>query len=282
MRQSKSHEIRVLLTFGEVVHFTTHEMRDFLYGRYVCALLITFLAGVSVSDASPYPSMATVESRLVFWSVAIAVYLLVIPYWGEAVSRLYDHAFRRAIPLLLATGPLIISITIFALWTQEMLGYRSQLWERGALALTVGKNVVMAHLVEMIALAWLLPLYRQDVRRSQQKEAQKDAPNNRQFIVLNGRSVPLAELRHVQSAEHYLMVVGNSGTRDIRARMKDFLEQVSEDNGIQTHRSFWVAADEATELDGSVVRTRSGVEIPVSRGRMPAVREWFAHHGKAH
>ncbi|GGE36379.1 hypothetical protein GCM10011517_00170 [Actibacterium pelagium] len=141
------------------------------------------------------------------------------------------------------------------------------------------KNVIFAHAIEMTALVWLFPLQRSELEATVEEKA--DTQTNR-FIILNGKSIPLEIIRSVKSAEHYLVVTTHARTSEYRARMKDFLGQVTHEDGIQIHRSFWVAKEEALELAGAVVHTQSGEALPVSRGRHPEVKEWFGDNRKPH
>ena len=118
---------------------------------------------------------------------------------------------------------------------------------------------------ETVALLWLLPAQR--ARRSQ-------APARR-TITLAGSRFALADITRVKAAEHYLEMHGKDGINVIRERMATFLEQVEPDDGIQTHRSHWVAVNSAVDLNGSMLRLVDGEKVPVARGRLNDVRSWL-------
>lgn len=288
MSQSNSHEFRVLLTNGKVVHFTMHELRSLIYGRNVVALLIVFMISVAASDPTLFPSLPEFRSRVFYWGLGIVLYLLLLRWWALMLNLTWHRLFEFPIPLIIATFPMVVGLTIFCSYLPSIFGDLVPARGHAVTWVTLLKNSVLAHVLETAALVWFLPFFRG--RRAEfapgkddpsaQATPERAAPN--QFVVLNGRSVPVEDIRSARSAEHYLIVTTRLKKIELRARMKDFLEQVTDDQGVQTHRSFWVAADEAEELRGDVVKTLSGNDIPVSRGRLPMVREWFERQGKAH
>lgn len=305
--QNLSHEFRVLLTNGTVVQIARHELRQFVYGKYVFALMLAFLVGIIASNPTISSSVPDVRTRLVYWILSIALYMLLLPFWADLVFGLWWRISSRPLPLILATGPLIVGLNYFAVQLPDIFGNWQSSPNFHVPWQVYAKNLLLAHCVETVALLLLLPFYRRDradaleqekalseSARSESalSESESDPAPEPQadeveatvppahFVVLGGRTLPASAIRLVQSSEHYLLIVTNPKTIEIRARMKDFIEQVNEDLGIQTHRSFWVSAAEAQELEGQVVKTRSGTDVPVARGRMMAVRDWFVRQGK--
>ena len=283
MRQSESHEIRLLLTNGRVVHFTLHEMRRLIYGRNVIVLLVVFLFIIAGSNPTLFPSLPQFRSRVFYWGVSIVLYLVLLPFWALLLRDVWCRYLKVPVPLIIATAPLVIALTA---WSNSLgATFGDLVPPRGNYVAwtTYLKNCLLAHCLETAALLWFLPLNRdREVEETAPETEAPAAPEARDMIVLGGRSVPVKDIRSVSSAEHCVIVATGNRSFELRARMKDFLEQVTDEQGIQTHRSHWVAADEVEELRGGAVKTRSGTEFPVSRGRMPAVREWFAQQGKIH
>ncbi|WP_170334368.1 LytTR family DNA-binding domain-containing protein [Ruegeria arenilitoris] len=277
MQEADSREYQILLTNGQVVRFTQRELRDLVRGRRVKAFLIVSLIIIALANPTLFPSLPEYSSRLFYWGVSVLLYLIIIPHWASAVNRLWRRSLQIPLPLIVATGPLIVGLSVFA--TCFPLVFGDLVPKRGEPLVWTDylRNLLIGHIIETVGLLWLLPLQRND------EDLAETVPEGEpEFVILNGRSLPLDSILTVQSAEHYLIVRTNGKTSQYRARMKDFVMQVSEGHGVQTHRSFWVSAQEADELRGNVVKTRSGDDIPVSRGRLPAVREWFRSAGKAH
>jgi hypothetical protein len=81
----------------------------------------------------------------------------------------------------------------------------------------------------------------------------------------------------VESEDHYLRVHTSSGQELILMRLADAVRELSGLDGLQTHRSWWVAkqglADAARQNGKLVLKLKSGVDAPVSRTYAAAVRE---------
>ena len=83
----------------------------------------------------------------------------------------------------------------------------------------------------------------------------------------------------ISAEEHYVRIYTTLGDSLILMRFSDALEQVSHLEGIQTHRSHWVAADAVvgTKTDNrkQFLILNNGVSLPVSRSFQTQVREKF-------
>jgi hypothetical protein len=80
----------------------------------------------------------------------------------------------------------------------------------------------------------------------------------------------------VQADDHYLHVTTLRGTSLIRGRMKDALARLQTVDGLQVHRSHWIANEAVARvaLRGRdyYVRLKDGTEIPVGRSRIGEIR----------
>lgn len=287
MIQNDSHKLHVVLANGKIVQFTTHELRRLLYSRRVLILLAGFLLAIGASNPTLFPSLPEYQSRLFYWSVSVALYLLLLPSWAAVVERYWPMISRGPLPMVFATVPLVVALTMFSTAMPTIFGDLVPPRGHTITWITVIKNCVIAQVIESIALVWLLPIQRLETEKpgralvATEQDAAPSLPETR-YVVLNGRSLPVSLIRSVRSAEHYLIVTSRNGTVELRARMKDFLEQLQDEDGVQTHRSYWVARDEAVDMSGANVKTASGEVVPVSRGRLPEVRDWFRRQGKPH
>ena len=86
-----------------------------------------------------------------------------------------------------------------------------------------------------------------------------------------------AALYAVSSEDHYLRVHTERGEELILMRLADALRELAGADGLQTHRSWWVAVDGVADTKRDGARTllvlKSGAEAPVSRSYAKAVRE---------
>lgn len=80
----------------------------------------------------------------------------------------------------------------------------------------------------------------------------------------------------VEAEDHYLRIHTEAGSDLILYRMADALSDLDGVNGLQVHRSFWVARDAiaGVERNGKRISLKlaNGLLVPVSRTFLPAVR----------
>lgn len=86
-----------------------------------------------------------------------------------------------------------------------------------------------------------------------------------------------AEIYAVSAEDHYLRVHTSAGETMILMRLADAIRELAALEGMQTHRSWWVARQgmaDAAKGDGKVtLKLKSGVEAPVSRTYLKAVKD---------
>ena len=86
-----------------------------------------------------------------------------------------------------------------------------------------------------------------------------------------------AELYAIESEDHYLRVHTSAGQELILMRLADAVRELAGVEGLQTHRSWWVAKHGLADVvkgDGRLVlKLKSGAEAPVSRTYAKAVKE---------
>jgi hypothetical protein len=80
----------------------------------------------------------------------------------------------------------------------------------------------------------------------------------------------------LEMEDHYLRVHTSSGNDLILHRLSDALGEVAGLDGMQVHRSYWVAREavQATERDGRKLQLvlKNGLKVPVSRNNVAALR----------
>ena len=88
---------------------------------------------------------------------------------------------------------------------------------------------------------------------------------------------PTQAVEQVVSRDHYLEIQTAAGRQLIRGRMKDALARLKSQDGVQPHRSWWIRADQIRRMSRRgrdfVLVLTDGVEIPVARGRLQAIRK---------
>ncbi|MEO0466047.1 MAG: LytTR family DNA-binding domain-containing protein [Pseudomonadota bacterium] len=86
-----------------------------------------------------------------------------------------------------------------------------------------------------------------------------------------------AELHAITSEDHYLRIYTSFGEELILMRLADAVRELSGADGMQVHRSWWVARggiDTVERENGKpVLVLQGGVRVPVSRTYQPAAKE---------
>ena len=86
-------------------------------------------------------------------------------------------------------------------------------------------------------------------------------------------------LLHISVEDHYSKVRTASGSELILLRFSDAIGEAIPEDGMQVHRSHWVARDFVETLrttqGKTVLALKDGSEIPVSRTFLPEVRRWL-------
>ncbi|MEL7129484.1 MAG: LytTR family DNA-binding domain-containing protein [Pseudomonadota bacterium] len=86
-----------------------------------------------------------------------------------------------------------------------------------------------------------------------------------------------ARLYAVSAEDHYLRVHTDRGSALILMRLTDAMRELAAADGLQTHRSWWVARAGISKTKGAGSRTslvlKSGLDVPVARARAKRVRE---------
>ena len=87
------------------------------------------------------------------------------------------------------------------------------------------------------------------------------------------------ELLYLEAELHYVAVVTARGRSLILYNLRDAITELGAREGIQPHRSFWVAATQVTGFKRrgrqGVLQMRNGDEVPVSRRNLQQVQSWY-------
>ncbi|MEM9635245.1 MAG: LytTR family DNA-binding domain-containing protein [Pseudomonadota bacterium] len=89
------------------------------------------------------------------------------------------------------------------------------------------------------------------------------------------------ELLRVEAQEHYVRLIGQTESQMVLYRFNDIVSELSEDLGMQVHRSHWVAfsAIDRSEREGGRLwlKLTEGSRVPVSRKHAEKVLEHLTH-----
>ncbi len=88
------------------------------------------------------------------------------------------------------------------------------------------------------------------------------------------------DLISLQAQDHYLKITTKKGSEMVLLRMNDACKELADFDGMQVHRSWWVANDNVVRLEKNKAKISlvlsDGQTVPVSRGFAAAVKQRFS------
>lgn len=92
-----------------------------------------------------------------------------------------------------------------------------------------------------------------------------------------------SQILYISAGSHHVNFITKNETLKSRARMSDIVAQTKPDEGIQIHRSHWVARHgimASSKKNGKLeLKMKNSVILTVSRGRQAEVQSWLKHAG---
>jgi hypothetical protein len=244
-----------------------------IWGGWPWYGLVTLALGVLLALIGPFGTFADLGlgHRLVYWvGIFIAnglqvfgALLLVVWRFGERWPPVAIGAAAGFLATIPATGEVILLEQWLRPWLHPtplatpLTTFGNVLLLTEAITVTI--MVVRSHMVRL-------------------KAPVKSEPPAERGDQLMKRIKPEArgELWALEMEDHYLRVHTARGNDLILHRMSDALGEVAGLDGLQVHRSYWVAraAVQAVERDGRrlLLVLRNGLKVPVSRNNVAALK----------
>lgn len=194
---------------------------------------------------------------VVFWSSTMAVglgtSLLVSPYiWGPRFANM-AAIFKIGIAAALISIPVTLVLMAF---------FNSAPWQLIYFLMQYAYVLVISLIVTSAA-------YLLDLLQDKDADVADDADPIASFLERLPVKFRTAELYAISSEDHYLRVHTSLGEELILMRLADAVRELSKVDGLQVHRSWWVAKIGVTDekkADGrSFLILPAGTEVPVSR-----------------
>ena len=233
------------------------------WGRGVAVSLIA-AAFLTLSGAFG-SGEAAMGISFVYW-----VGLLLVGYvWGSFVARLVLRASWAPQSLALQT---VLIAALLAIPYSAVVGYASQLAFGATFELSDMPMLLVSVFVVSLAMTAINVLI--ETRRSAVTNAAPAPPKFLERLPLKLRG---GEVWAVEAEDHYLRLHTSKGQDLILLRLADAVAELEGIEGLQVHRSWWVARDAITDAkrgDGRATLTlKDGAEVPVSRTYAGLLRE---------
>ncbi|MEM7458756.1 MAG: LytTR family DNA-binding domain-containing protein [Pseudomonadota bacterium] len=203
--------------------------------------------------------------RWVFWTTTMVVgaggYSIVEPIiWGRRFEPIAP-IFKIAATAALISIPVTLTLVFLLNRSPPELNY-----------LTMQFGYVLVISLIITSASYLLKAARQN-----KVETEGDANPVGAFMERLPVKFRTAELYAISSEDHYLRVHTSLGEELILMRLADAVRELNGADGLQVHRSWWVAKDGVTDekrIDGrSLLVLPSGTEVPVSRSYRTKARD---------
>ncbi|MCR5873752.1 LytTR family transcriptional regulator [Phenylobacterium sp. J426] len=247
---------------GFLQRFTPYEeARGWLRG-----LAVAGASGLFLTIAGAFGTIdAPLHVRFAYW-----MSLMLLGYgWGAFVARWFFRGGRRRTSSLwldAALAALLMSIPftgVVAVASGLMFGARFDLSAIPVLFISVLAVAIAITVINMLI-------------RSRQAAKAAAAPAPPKFLERLPLKLRGAEVWAVEAEDHYLRLHTSKGQDLILMRLADAIAELDGIEGLQVHRSWWVARDAITDArrgDGRATLTLKGAQVPVSRTYAGVLRE---------
>lgn len=254
---------RRVIAYGVMLRMTPH--------RATLFFILIVAATLTLSDPNSYREHLSIWQLGIVWLVAVLVvtgaYVGLIMLWAYINLRTGWRVVFFPLIAFLSTFPTLFSaeLTYSLLSGQEFS------------ALLALNRVLYVFLIievfDILHFSFAMPVIIAEVGSSMKPAA---SPT----IKLAGQKFSASSLCWAMSQDHYLKIFAGGKTHMLLARMSDLTGQIDPDQGIQPHRSWWISAHAAGDIqrDGKaeVIEMQDGTRVPLARGRAAGVRAWLA------
>ena len=241
-------------------------------------LTLVFFFATDPSTNRPYVPL---WASAAIWPIAYVIYMSLY-----ALALCVLSGLTKAIPRLRTPTSLLGFLTLFPTiyFCENVL---LNIMSGGTYPSTLNGNYLFYFLAvqvsEAVFFKYIYP--GMDVHEADVEENADDRNTEAEtskHIIIGGERIPLRQIHLIEAREHHVHVTLSDSRRRLRARLGDVVAQTSSEDGIQTHRSWWVARHAAKELGEEngrpVMRLRDNAHIPVARTRVSQVRTWAEDH----
>lgn len=263
-------EIEIVDLLGGRTSFTIWEYTKVLGHKRTLLFVALSLLSFFAADPSGARNYVPMWVSILLWPNAFIVYLILYHIGLLAFAA----ASRKLQWLRLPTALLGLICLIPTVFTCEAL---VNLASDSTFPYSVEEQMIFYFLsvqsLETVFYRFIMPGVRQEMQSQ---------PPSRQLIV-GGEQIELDKLLHIEAREHHVHLTFEEKTARARARLSDIVAQTDMSDGVQPHRSWWVARDPAIRVErknGRVfLRLRDNTEVPVARTRVDDVLDWLQSHG---
>lgn len=244
---------------------------------FVLLCLLTFFAADPSGTRAHVPLWVSIG----IWSVAFFIYLNFyhLQFLALAALRNRPSGLRVPTPLL---GFLALVPTTYICENLVVLA------SRGSYEVDIPYQITFFFLavqgLETVFYRYILPqaLAGSEPQEDPAASTEAEDATDERHLIIGGERIPIQKLVHIEAREHHVHLTLADARKLLRARMADVVAQTRPEDGVQPHRSWWVARDAACTVEREngrhVLRLKDETIVPVARTRLPDVQEWIEKH----
>ncbi len=232
--------------------------------------LVLLAIGVFLAFINPYGATqsASYPVALAYWTG-----MLVTGGIGAEICMAAYTYFRPQGPMwgLLAVGAITSALAV----TAFIIGI--EILSSGPVPFAYWPRIYGLVLVISVAVTIISFLVGMAFDKDESAETERPTDPAQTFLQRLPVKFRTATLHGISSEDHYLRVYTSLGEELILMRLADAVRELSGADGLQVHRSWWIAKAGATEekrIEGrSILVLPSGIEVPVSRSYRAKAKE---------
>lgn len=269
----KNQQIRTLLSKQKLIH----------------DMLIVLVVGIILGFLAPFGmNEVPLIWAIIYWVFTCACgYFIYMPctQLGERyLIEIVPHYFTRLV-FTMFVASIVMSIFVpFSVWLffDIAINYPQQFWQVFPKVIVIGGILTFIGVVKDY-------IYRQNLKLNEseqliEQQLQKNAGQDDLQLEKFMAQLPVdkrGKLYCLEMSDHYLKVYTDKGHHLLLMRFKDALTLLSEYQGMQTHRSWWVALDAVVKVnkDGRKITLQliNELQVPVSRTYAEALKTADIH-----
>ena len=262
-------EIRFWDLLGGKMAFDTALFTHVLFHKrtmvFMALCVVTFFA----ADPSGARSYVPMWFSVIIWPIALVLYLCL--YHAVLLGA---AALVRSLPRLRIPSPLLSLIALCP--TVALCETAADIASNGNYPQDVLSQLNFYFLavqgLETVFFKFIMPGVRAEIRTA----------TVARHLVVGGEKIDLRDLHHIEAREHHVHLTLTDTRKLFRARLSDLVAQTQPEDGIQPHRSWWVARDQVVTPERSngrmTLRLRDDTVVPVARTRLGDVQDWISRH----
>lgn len=247
-------------------HYTLREMRRVFASSLTQLILFAIVILCAISGPFGTLELLNFGPRLAYWAVTVPATFAV----GMFASTLISESLRSKYPVWAIRALVAFATSIAVFLTVLFLNWLA--FDRAFSDMFKSLTLVLPIMVTAALVAFLLH-YLSEYFENKSAEPTSLPPALLDRLDFDKRGALIS----LSVQDHYVEVTTKAGQALLLMRLKDAMRETGNVEGLQIHRSHWVALDQVTAVrrqgDKAIVTLSDGRTLPASRSHIKALKE---------